>query len=183
MQDVFITSADFVKTATDISDNIAGKYLQPSIREAQEIGLQSIIGTSLLESLKNDVSSGTTFTDDRLELVNLCQYYIAYEAITLLLPRVSYKITNFGLARSTDERLESASFGDIDRAIAFYQDKADFYCGRIQDFILANRAAFPEISDACCDKIRAQLYSHATCGVFLGGARGKGPYKGRRACK
>ena len=73
MQETFITSADFVKAATDISDNIAGKYLIPAIREAQEIYLRPIIGGRLLDALKDVVASGGTFSGVRLDLVILCQ--------------------------------------------------------------------------------------------------------------
>lgn len=173
MQETFITSADFVKAATDISDNIAGKYLLPAIREAQEIYLRPIIGGRLLDALKDVVASGGTFSGVRLDLVNLCQYYIAYAAIGLVIPRVSFKITNFGLTKTVDEKTEAASYGDVDRAIFFYQDKADYYCKRIQTLILANRGDFPEVDGCQCGEIRAQLYSAATCGVFLGGPRGK----------
>ena len=44
MAEILLTSETFVKSVTNVSDNLAGKYILPSIREAQEQGLKSILG-------------------------------------------------------------------------------------------------------------------------------------------
>ena len=80
MAEILLTSEAFVKSVTNVSDNLAGKYILPSIREAQEQGLKSILGDCLLSKVKH------LFNTDSLEgiykeLVDHCQYYIAYAAI------------------------------------------------------------------------------------------------------
>ena len=35
MAEILLTSEAFVKSVTNVSDNLAGKYILPSIREAQ----------------------------------------------------------------------------------------------------------------------------------------------------
>jgi hypothetical protein len=55
----------------------------------------------------------------------------------------------------------------------YYQGKADFHCMEMQNYILENRSAYPEIDECSYRKIHANLHSAASCGVFLGGARGK----------
>ena len=52
MAEFLLTSEKFVKEVSSISDNVAGKYIQPSIREAQEVWLKSIIGSNLLNYIK-----------------------------------------------------------------------------------------------------------------------------------
>ena len=42
MAEILLSSEAFVKTVTSISDNLSGKYILPSLREAQEIGLKRI---------------------------------------------------------------------------------------------------------------------------------------------
>lgn len=51
-KEYLLVSETFVKSVTSISDNVSGKYIQSSIREAQEIALKSILGTCLLDKLK-----------------------------------------------------------------------------------------------------------------------------------
>ena len=59
---------------------MAGKYILPSLREAQEIGLRGILGDCLLDALKERKASGL-LVDQYLELVQRCQYFLAYATI------------------------------------------------------------------------------------------------------
>ena len=46
-------------------------------------------------------------------LLDRCQYYLAYAAIVEVTNKVSYKIGNFGVAKSSDENLQVASKDEI----------------------------------------------------------------------
>ena len=176
MAEILLSSETFVKSVTNISDNIAGKYILTSLREAQEVSLKSIIGVSLLDKLKNLIKSGEIESSENQMykyLVGKCQYYLAYTTIVELIFKVSYKIGNAGLVKATDENMQIASYDEIVAQKEYYQGKADFHCIEIQNYILDNRASFPEVDDCSCRKIHANLYSAASCGIFLGGARGK----------
>ena len=175
MVEILLSSEAFIKSETNISDNVSGKYILTSLREAQEVGLQTIIGESLLEKLKALVKSGIDAHENVKYkcLLNKCQYYLAYMTIVELIYKVSYKIGNAGVVKTADENLQMASFEEIVAQKEFYQGKADFYCMVIQNYILDNRSDFPEVDDRTCKKIHATLHSAATCGFFLGGARGK----------
>ena len=175
MAEVLLSSENFIKSVTNISDNVSGKYILSSLREAQEVGLQTIIGESLLEKLKALVKSGIDAHENIMYkyLLNKCQYYLAYMTIVEIIYKVSYKIGNAGVVKTSDENLQVATYDEIIAQKEFYQGKADFHCMEIQNYILENRSAFPEVDDCTCRKIHATLHSAATCGFFLGGARGK----------
>ena len=176
MAEIFLTSEVFVKSVSNISDNVAGKYILPSIREAQEIKLKSILGPCLLSALKLMVGNGTinaAGNEKYKELVDECQYFLAYSAIVELIPKVSYKVGNFGLSKSTDENLQVATPDEIDNQAFYYQSKADFYALELQQWLLDNHSSFPELDECQCGKIRSNLYSAATCGLWLGGPRGR----------
>ena len=176
MAEFLLTSETFVKSVSSISDNVAGKYIKPSIREAQEIGLKSIIGSNLLAYIKelgladllNDPSNA-----HYKELVDRAQYLLAYMSICEILPKVSYKVGNFGVSKSTDENLQVATHDEIAKMQFYYQSKADFCALELQNWLLENRSLFPELTDCDCRKIESNLYSAASCGLWLGGARGK----------
>ena len=174
MAEILLTSEAFVKGVSNISDNIAGKYLLPSIREAQEVHLQGILGTRLLDKVKSIVEEKKLAENaDYKALLDKCQYYLAYETIAELIDKVSYKITNFGLAKSSDENLEVASYDEVVRMRKVYQDKADGQAFILQGWLLDNRSKFPELGGGQCRKIKSNLLSAASCGETLGGARGK----------
>ena len=172
MAEILLTSEAFVKSVTNVSDNLAGKYILPSIREAQEQGLKSILGDCLLSKVKH------LFNTDSLEgiykeLVDHCQYYLAYAAIVEVTNKVSFKIGNFGVAKSTDENLQVASYDEIVKMQYYYQTKVDAYCLELQQWLLQNRESIPELTESQCKKLSSNLHSAASCGIFLGGGRGK----------
>ncbi len=176
MAEILLSSETFIKSVTNISDNVAGKYILSSLREAQEVGLKNIIGESLLDRLKALVKDGGVEQHENVMykyLLNKCQYYLAYRSIVEIIYKVSYKIGNAGVVKTADENLQVASMDEIIAQKEYYQGKADYHCMELQNYILENRSAFPEIDDKKCNQIHATLHSAATCGFFLGGARGK----------
>ena len=175
-KEYLLVSETFVKSVTSISDNVSGKYIQSSIREAQEIALKSILGTCLLDKLKElglakelDDPANIAYKD----LVDKCQYFLAYTAIVELTNKVSYKIGNFGVTKTQDENLQVATQDEIAKMQYYYQSKADACCLDLQHFLLDHRSDYPELTECCCNKIKSNLHSAATCGIFLGGARGR----------
>lgn len=172
MAEILLTSESFVRSVTNVSDNLAGKYILPSIREAQEQGLKSILGDCLLSKVKQLISNNA-LDGKYKELVDHCQYYLAYAAIVEVTNKVSFKIGNFGVAKSQDENLQVASYDEIVKMQYYYQTKVDAYCIELQTWLLDNKGSFPELNECHCRKLSSNLYSAASCGIFLGGCRGK----------
>ena len=176
MAEILLSSEAFVKSVTSASDNLSGKYILPSLREAQEIGLRGILGDDLLAKLKDLIKNGTLETEFGgvyKTLVDHCQYYLAYMTIVEVTNKVSYKIGNFGVTKTSDENLQVASQDEIAKMQYYYQSKADACCLDLQNFLLEHRKDYPELTENSCHKIESNLHSAASCGVFLGGARGR----------
>ena len=51
-RNVLLISEDYIKSNSTLDNNISGKYLQAAITNAQDIELQSLIGTKLLEKIQ-----------------------------------------------------------------------------------------------------------------------------------
>lgn len=176
MAEILLSSEAFVKSVTSASDNLSGKYILPSLREAQEIGLRGILGDDLLAKLKDLIKNGILETESGgvyKILVDHCQYYLAYMTIVEVTNKVSYKIGNFGVTKTQDENLQVASQDEIAKMQYYYQSKADACCLDLQNFLLEHRKDYPELTENSCYKIESNLHSAASCGIFLGGARGR----------
>lgn len=181
--DILLVSEKFVKSITDISDNIAGKFLGPAIREAQEIYLRRFLGDCLLMQLKMTAFEYTPENPPAQDSEDwpywmlltspFLRYYLAYEAVVLLIPRVSYKVGNFGLAKSSDENLQVATPDEIATQTEFYQSMADAYALDMLNYVWNTRDDYPALKECDCKNIHANLRSAATSGVWLGGPRGK----------
>ena len=173
MAEVLLTSESFVKSVTSISENVFVRYLLPSIREAQETSLRSVLGDSLTDRLKEIVGGKEKAEKKYLDLIDKLQYYLAYSSIVELIPKVQFKIGNAGVVKTTDENIQTATFREMEKMIFFYQSKADSECHKLQQFLLRNYSDYPELSANDCRSIRANLTSAASCGLWLGGSRGK----------
>lgn len=172
MAEILLTSEAFVKSVSSISDNLQSKYLLPSIREAQEVHLKGILGDALLSRLKQ-LMKDNQLDGKYKELVDNCQYYLAYMSVIETSNKVVYKLSNAGVHKTMDENIQSVTQDELAKMQYYYQSKADSYCQTLQNYLLENRSDFPELSENHCRKIRANLYSSASCGIFLGGARGR----------
>lgn len=172
MAEILLTSEHFVKSVTNVSDNLAGKYILPSIREAQEQGLKGILGDCLLAKIKHLLKT-ESLEGIYKDIVDHSQYYLAYKTIVEVTNKVSFKIGNFGVAKSQDENLQVATYDEIVKMQYYYQSKVDAYCLDLQTWLLENRESIPELTECHCRKLSSNLHSAASCGVFLGGARGK----------
>ena len=176
--DVLLISESYIKSVTNISDNIAGDYLLPSIKLAQDIDLESTIGTQLLEKLQeliynNDISNQDNYYY-KLLLDKYIQPYLAYCTIQHLVPTVAYKLVNQGIVRTDDEKSYNITSNEVDKTSDLYSHIANTYKKRLQLFLIANYNEFPELLNwKSIADIRANLYSAAGCNVNLGGPRGK----------
>lgn len=179
MTDILLITEQSIKNLTNISDNMSGKLLLPAIREAQEIGLREILGDSLLDYIKDCVESGE-YSDEVDALYIQCQYYLAYQACANICMITSVKIDNAGLQRVSDEKMEPISVSEINQIHDYYQSRADYYCMRLQHFLINHRSDYPQMNECQCDSIKANLYSSASCGIVLGGPRGKNKIKRNR---
>jgi hypothetical protein len=183
MAEILLSSEKFIKEVTSVSDNLSGKYILPSLREAQEIGLKGILGDSLLSKLKTLVKNGQLEDSANAhykDLIDRCQYYLAYATIVEVTNKTTFKVGNFGVAKSSDENMQVATQDEVAKMQYYYQSKADACCLDLQNWLMDNRASFPELNDCDCRRISSNLYSAATCGIFLGGARGKSKGRCRR---
>ena len=53
MEKVLLVSANFIKNVTNIDDNMPGKLIEPAIYEAQNEGLRTVLGDSLVDRLED----------------------------------------------------------------------------------------------------------------------------------
>lgn len=176
--DVLLISESYIKSVTNISDNLSGDYLLPSIKLAQDVDLESTIGTMLLEKLQklvfdNDISNQENEMY-KLLLDKYIQPYLAYATIQHLTPTVAYKLANQGVIRTDDEKSYNVTSNEVDKTSDYYNHIANFYKKRLQMFLIANYNSFTELLNwKSISDIRANLYSAAGCNVSLGGPRGK----------
>ena len=175
MTNILLISEDFIKTNSGLNDNVWGSYLTPAIREAQDIKLQQILGTSLYQSLLDKVADGTIKNIDfkayKTLLDEYVQIYLMYQTISDLVPFIGVKLTNLGVVISNDEHLTNLSQSERELVQTYYEQRAEFYGKRLQEFLKDNSLVYTELKD--CINISPTLNSVAETGLWLGGLRGR----------
>lgn len=177
-KDVLLTSEDTIKSYTNLNDNTSGEYISPAIYMAQHSDLERIIGTKLTRKLQMLVSENSIdYVENDYYRELLDDYvtdFLAYATIVRLIPIVSFKLGNSGIVRTDEEKVINMSYNEVFNIKDYYQNQADYLAYRLQKYLLANYSKFPELSTyKTMDEIRATLTSSASCGIFLGGERGK----------
>ena len=176
MQNVLLISESTVKANSELNDNIWGKYLLPSIRTAQDMYLQQIIGRNLYVTLLGLVDDGTILDTENEHWKTLLEDYIHPYLIERvqadIIPIVSAKVANLGSVHSKDEYVENLSVENAEKLQNMHIHKADFYCKRLQEFLVANAQTYG-VDECTCNTLKANLQSAASTGIFLGGYRGR----------
>ncbi len=168
---------DFVREFTSISDNLSDKYLEPAIREAQSIKYQEVVGTNLYDKLVSLVENETISEPENIiykQLLDISQYAIAYQTISQLCMITSFKINNIGINQAYDTNVSTTTLKDVLQIEQYYQNKADFYMKKVQDFCREHCNNIPELQQSNLYKIKPTLISSDNfCPLFLGGKRGR----------
>jgi len=188
MKNVLLTSPDFVRLNSNISDNVNSKVLVTAIREVQEDELQEILGQLLFEKLQDLVENNTIDNQENAAYKNLldkAQMFITYRVIAEIIVMLNMKIDNAGLIQTRDENMDYMGLDDTMTMKNYYDTKASHYAYLLQNYLMEHLNEIPELTECQAWKIRSTLYSAASPSVFLGGERGRGwfrffPYRYQR---
>lgn len=169
--EILLISEKKIKSELALDENIYGKYLLPSIKQAQAISLQTILGTTLLNKIYQLIETQeiNRAVDYKILLDEYIQDFLIYETMTYLIPIVAVKIDNIGVVINQDEKVTNISKNEIDYLIEQYKYKADFFKKNLQVFLCKNHGKYPELSNNEEGIIKPNLQDTESCSIFLGG--------------
>lgn len=175
-RNVLLCNEDYIKTFTNISDNISGDYILPAIYFAQRQNLEECLGTALVRKLQELVGNEEieNFENEHYKILldDYIQDYLAFQAVSEIVVNTSFKINNLGANRTDDEKAYGLSFSEVYKLRDYYKGKADYLMYRMQRFLIANYADYPELVEyKTIADLQTNLYSAADVPIFLGGAR------------
>lgn len=188
LQEVFLTNENTIRGMSLIDNNVQSKFILSALREAQDAGYQTVVGKTLYDKLRALVASGEIEEEANLPYKNLLQesqYYLVYKTVANLCLITNIKVSNGGLQQTADENLTVLNLQDTFTYQQHLNDKADFYLRRLQEYLWNNRNDLPELTQAKCAQLNAQLYSSIDPGIWLGGPRNPAKKNNlrRKCCK
>ena len=95
MANVLFISETFLKQNTQVSDNVDVKYIRESILWAQDTEIQTVLGSTLYNKIKDEIDASTlagvykTLVDDYIQVT--LKHYVTAECLAM----AHYKITSY----------------------------------------------------------------------------------------
>ena len=176
---VLLISEVKLKNFTNINKNVDMDVLKAEVQVAQDIDLQTILGSKFYNELLSKVqSTGNTFNADELELVNsYIQPYLIQTAYFNAIPHLMYRTLNRGIQEGNNEFGQPVEIETMKYLRSLQKQRADFYSQRLLDYLLTGRGQnkFPSYNNSSTiDGMvpdRVQKYNN---GIFLRDSTRKG---------
>jgi hypothetical protein len=176
---VLLISETKLKAFTNINKNVDMDVLKSEVQIAQDIDLQTILGTKFYNHLLSQVSAtGNTFSSDEKTLVDdYIQPFLIQTAYFNAMPGIMYRTMNRGIVEGTMENAASVDINTMKYLRSIQKQRADFYMTRLQDYLLIGKGQnkFPDYtSQSTIDGMipdRSQKYNN---GIFLAHTSRKG---------
>lgn len=149
MTDTFIISEVQLRNYTDINDNVDTALIKNAIREAQDIGLQAIIGTILYDKILSDIDSSSLSGVYKTLVDNYIQDYLIYAAYWYSLDAIYLRPRNNGIVRPTGgENAEGVERDLYNVKRQSVRNKMEYYAERLTNYILEEENSYPELSQS-----------------------------------
>lgn len=144
MSKVYLISEQTLKSETIMNDNVGNEYIGPAIETSQDIYLQQLIGTELLEKLYNSVSNNSISNDYKTLLDDYITNYLKYKVLAEITIPLAYKYRNSGIVQTTGDHYNQSGLKDAVLVQNHYEARATFYAERMTKYLCANSDKFPE---------------------------------------
>ncbi len=140
---LLITRTDIVKF-TAVNGNVdTDKFIQ-FVKIAQDVHVQSILGTDLLNRIKADIVASTLSGNYLSLLTNYVKPMLIHWAMVEYLPFAAYTIANKGVYKHESENSTTVDKVEVDFLIEKQRQIAQHYTQRFVDYMSFNMNLFPE---------------------------------------
>jgi hypothetical protein len=140
---LLVTKEDLYKY-TQLKANVDIDHISPFIKVAQDIEIQSVLGTVLYRKILNDVLTNT-LSGNYLTLVSTyIQPMLIHYAMADFIQFHGYEVSNAGILKNNPENTVVPDKGEIDILVKRYRQIAETYRRRLVDYITLNVSLYPE---------------------------------------
>jgi hypothetical protein len=148
MTTTLIISEEKLREFTDINDNLDSKLLMNAVREAQDIYLQRLTGTSLYEYILAQIDANTLSGNYKKLVDDFIQPYLIYASYWESLDAIYTRPRNNGLLQPTGgENSEKADGTWYNRKRQMVENKLEYYGERLTNYLIQNESQFPQLND------------------------------------
>lgn len=164
---LFITEVYF-KEFTIVNENVDVKLIRPAIIEAQNIHIQSAIGTGLFNELKTQIAGNSLTALNTTLLEQYVQPCLIKWAMYEICDAILYKFMNKSIVTKNSENSTSIDKDALNYLRSTLKNKAQWYTERLNSYLIENSASYPLFANpgSGSDVIHAKKDSYTT-NMFL----------------
>lgn len=143
---ILLINEDILKNETVLNDNVGAEFIKPAIETSQDIYLQQLIGTALLDKLYSLIENNTIGNEDNKKYKTLLDDYIIsylkYKVLSEITIPLAYKYRSSGVVQSLGDHYQQSTLRDATMVQNHYELRASFYAERMAKYLKNND--FPE---------------------------------------
>lgn len=147
MSIVYLISVDELMERTTIDKNVETKIIESSIFDAQEIDLQNVLGTRLLNKLKTDIIAGTITGVYKTLLDDYIYNYLIKTSERRALLFMWIKFRNKGLMQQNSENSNPVDFETFNKVRSELLNDIEFYENKLKAYLLDEQSNLPEFAN------------------------------------
>ena len=148
MTTTLIISEEKLREFTDINDNLDSKLINNAVREAQDIYLQRLTGTTLYEYILAQIDANTLSGNYQTLVDDFVQPFLIYASYWEALDAIYTRPRNNGLLQPTGgENSEKADGTWYNRKRQGIENKMEYYSERLTNYLIQNQDQFPQLND------------------------------------
>lgn len=140
---VLLVSAEKVKAFTEVNENLDEALLLPNIQIAQEIGLQTLLGTQFYFHILNAAQAGSLTAAETTLLEDYIAPYLLWRAVYEALPSMYMRMMNKSVSIGESPNAKAVDRGDMSYLRNIHQNRYEFYSQRLQDYLQPRNADYP----------------------------------------
>lgn len=148
MTETLLVSEQTIKKYTAINENVDSKYVYTSIRQVQDIDLDTIIGPALNKKLQNLVKTGEISDETNKHykdlLDNWITPYMCAQVTSAIQIYINYKLVNSGVIQNDDERRSHIDYQANKSLMSQYEKYANAYAQKLKLHLCNNSNLYPE---------------------------------------
>lgn len=166
---ILFISEQVLKDRSLLQDNVDPKLIKPTIKQAQDMYIEPIVGTGLYRELQEQIADNDVSELNKTLLDNYITDCLCWFVASEMVMSLGYKLTNKNVLKKTSENSETASISDLFDLMNYYKNKGEWYAQRITNYLCENNTDYPLYDNpgTGVDIIHPNNTSYST-GMYLG---------------
>lgn len=145
---VNLISENYIKAVSIVGENVDSKFIGPAITKAQDIYLQPLIGSNLMEKVgilvQDELIDDPVNQDYKFLLDVYITPFLLQSVQAELIKNLFCKIRNQGIVQYSDISTTQLNTKDVQWMVQNFQNDQNFYGNRMVDYLCANSEKYPE---------------------------------------